>query len=257
MSESKLEMELKKIKKGLTRDEAESIAYSMNEQVKASYCPMCGPNANCRNYVFIKDGKIVRTAGMREAEANRGALCAKGLAAAEWQNSCDRLTTPLLRMGKRGEGKFKKISWNEALDIIADKLKTQKEKYGPESLAILSPALRDYKEISLRFLAVHGSPNHAHSGICALQNLFSFFYTIGGAPVADVANTDLVIYWGKQPAYSGPSGAPARNLTEAYKRRLKVADTDNGKQLLEQIEDLKDLKEAYQTGILKERVKKR
>lgn len=50
---------------------------------------------------------------------------------------------------------------------------------------------------------------------------------------------------------------PELQITEAYKRRLKVADTDNGKQLLEQIEDLKDLKEAYQTGILKERVKKR
>ena len=50
---------------------------------------------------------------------------------------------------------------------------------------------------------------------------------------------------------------PELQITEAYKRRLKVADTDNGKQLFEQIEDLKDLKEAYQPGILKERVKKR
>ncbi|MBQ1417014.1 MAG: hypothetical protein IIY91_06870, partial [Selenomonas sp.] len=48
--------------------------------------------------------------------------------------------------------------------IVADKLLEQKAKYGPESLALLSPAGRDYKDISLRFLAVHGSPNHAHSG---------------------------------------------------------------------------------------------
>ena len=77
------------------------------------------------------------------------------------------------RVGKKGEGKFEKITWDEGLDIIADKLKEQKKKYGPESLAVLSPARRSYNDYFGRFLTVHGSPNYAHSGICAMQMAFA------------------------------------------------------------------------------------
>ena len=124
--------------KGLTYEEALKIAKENGEEVVRAYCPMCGPNTQCRTYAFVKDGRLVRVAGMAEAGMNQGALCAKGLAAVEWQNSPERLKNPLLRVGERGEGKFKEISWDEALDIIADKLCEQKEKYGPETLAILS-----------------------------------------------------------------------------------------------------------------------
>jgi anaerobic selenocysteine-containing dehydrogenase len=208
--------------KGLTYEEALKIAKENGEEVVRAYCPMCGPNTQCRTYAFVKDGRLVRVAGMAEAGMNQGALCAKGLAAVEWQNSPERLKNPLLRVGERGEGKFKEISWDEALDIIADKLSEQKEKYGPETLAILSPAYREFKNISLRFLAVHGSPNHAHSGICAMQNAFSYFYTVGSMAFPDTANADLIIYWGKQPAYSGPANERARSLVEAKKRGAKI-----------------------------------
>lgn len=183
---------------------------------------MCGPQYNCRLYAFRKDGKMTRTIGAAEYDRNRGAICAKGLASAQWVNSPERLTTPLLRIGARGDGKFTPISWNEAIDRIAKILLEQKEKYGPESLAILSPAGRYYKDISLRFLAVHGSPNHAHSGICALQRGFGFCYTIGSPPMCDTENSDLILYWGRQPVYAGPATESARSLVAAKCRGAKI-----------------------------------
>ncbi len=114
------------------------------------------------------------------------------------------------------------ISWDEALDRIADKLLEQKEKYGPESLAILAPAFRTYNPLLQRFLTVHGSPNYGHSGICAMQRMFGFSYTIGGMPRCDYDNSDLIIYWARQPIYAGPATDAARSLIAAKKRKAKI-----------------------------------
>jgi anaerobic selenocysteine-containing dehydrogenase len=67
------------------------------------------------------------------------------------------------RVGEKGEGKFQRITWDEALDIIAAKLKETKEKYGPESYAVLSPEFWPVlSTLGRRFLNVHGSPNYLH-----------------------------------------------------------------------------------------------
>ncbi|MDM7997741.1 MAG: hypothetical protein QUT30_18870 [Acidobacteriota bacterium] len=79
-------------------------------------------------------------------------------------------------------------------------LKEQKKKYGPESLAILSPARRSYSEYLYRFLIAHGSPNYGHSGICAMQKMFAFTYTLGAAPWPDIPQSNLILIWGKQPS---------------------------------------------------------
>ncbi len=108
--------------------------------------------------------------------------CAKAHAAPQWVYSPERLKYPLKRVGAKGEGKFQRITWDEAVSLIADKLKEQKARYGPESLGILSPARRSYSDYLYRFLMTHGSPNYGHSGICAMQRGFTFAYTLGGHP---------------------------------------------------------------------------
>ncbi|MFC1864061.1 molybdopterin-dependent oxidoreductase, partial [Thermodesulfobacteriota bacterium] len=134
------------------------------------------------------------------------------------------LKYPMKRVGKRGEGKFERITWDEALDIIAKKLKSQKKKYGPESLAVLSPAFRSYNPYFGRFLTVHGSPNYAHSGICAAQMLFAFLYTLGTfPPVADYENSDFIVIWGKNPVYSGASKGGSITLADAKSRGARIA----------------------------------
>ena len=162
-----------------TLDEAMAAAAKAGETAIPTLCAMCGPAANCGVYAFTRNGRFTKVAGMKESPVNRGAICPKGHAAPQWVYSPDRLKYPLKRVGQKGEGKFQQITWDEAIGIIADTLQRQKEKYGPESLGMLSPARRTYSEYLYRFLIAHGSPNYGHSGICAMQNAFSFAYTLG------------------------------------------------------------------------------
>jgi anaerobic selenocysteine-containing dehydrogenase len=207
----------------LSWDEARTLAKKRNEKVVPTFCGMCGPGPfGCGIYAFVRNGRFIRVAGMKESPVNRGALCPKGQAAPQWVYSEERLKHPLKRVGKKGEGRFEKISWDEAIQIIADTLKRQKETYGPESLAILSPALRSYSELLRRFLTAHGSPNFGHSGICAMQRAFSFMYTVGDWPSAELGESDLLIYWARQPVYSAPAMMPPKTLVSAKRKGAKV-----------------------------------
>ena len=206
-----------------TLDEAMAAAAKAGETAVPTFCAMCGPAANCGVYAFTKNGRFTKVAGMKESPVNVGAVCPKGQAAPQWVYSPDRLKYPLKRVGKKGEGKFQRITWDEAIGIIADTLKQQKQKYGPESLGMLSPARRTYSEYLYRFLIAHGSPNYGHSGICAMQMGFTFHYTVGDWPRAvDYANSDLVLVWGKQPIYSGPAQDGVRAYVDAKARGAKL-----------------------------------
>lgn len=185
-------------------------------------CGPSGPGGGCGIYAFVKAGRFVRVAGMDESPNNQGALCAKAHAAPQWVYSKDRLTHPLRRIGKKGEGKFEKITWEEAVAHIAEVLTKQKETYGPESLAILAPARRSYSDYLQRFLVAHGSPNYGHSGICAMQRAFAFMYTVGDWVMPDYPRSDMVILWGRQPIYSGPVAPPARAFLAAKLRGATI-----------------------------------
>lgn len=192
------------------------------EQVIPTFCAMCGPLTGCGIYAIVRDGRFVGVEGMPEAPTNRGRLCAKAFAAPQWVYSPQRLKHPLKRVGQRGEGKFEQVGWDEALDIIASRLTQQKAQFGPESLGILAPARRTYADYLFRFLVAHGSPNYGHSGICAQQKRFAFNYTLGAAPVPDLAHSNLILIWGKQPAFSGAPMGQVKAILDAQARGAKL-----------------------------------
>ena len=140
----------------------------------------------------------------------------------QWVYSRERLKYPLKRAGQKGEGKFERLSWDEAIEIVAETLLSQKKQYGPESLAILSPAKRSYNEYIKRFLTAHGSPNYGHSGICAMQRAFSFMYTLADWPGPELDKSDLIIYWGRQPIFSGITMGGPGKLVSAKERGAKI-----------------------------------
>ena len=204
--------------------QAMKAAKAAGEKALPTVCGMCGPGGpggGCGIYAFVKNGKFAKVAGMDESPVNRGAVCAKGHAAPQWVYSPDRLTHPLRRIGKKGEGKFEKISWDDAIAQIAETLQQQKALYGPESLAFLSPSKRSYNDYMARFLVAHGSPNYGHSGICAVQRAFAFMYTVADWP-RHYGETDLIVYWGRQPIYSGPVARPAKAFLAAKQRGAKI-----------------------------------
>ena len=97
-------------------------------------CPYCG--VGCQINLHVRDGKIVKTTGVEEAEPNKGRLCVKGRFGYDFIYSRDRLTTPLIREN----GAMRPASWDEALDLIADRLKTVISESGPDSVAGVSCA---------------------------------------------------------------------------------------------------------------------
>lgn len=120
--------------------QALQYARANGEECIPTVCGMCGPGGpggGCGIYAFVKDGRFTKVAGMDESPVNNGAVCAKGHAASQWVYSPDRLTHPLKRIGKKGKGQFEKISWDAAIDHIAEVLTQQKKTFGAVSPAIL------------------------------------------------------------------------------------------------------------------------
>lgn len=101
-------------------------------------CSYCG--IGCNIELNVKDGRIVKVTSPTDSVVNKGRLCVKGKFGFDFVHSEERLTTPLLRDGEKGEGKFREASWEEALNFVAEKLSEIKNKSGPDSLAFLSSA---------------------------------------------------------------------------------------------------------------------
>ncbi len=84
-------------------------------------------NQGCDAVVHVKDGRVVKVEGDASSHVTKGVLCSKGLASTEHLYHKERLHYPLKRAGERGEGKWEKISWDQAFDEIAEKLKRIRE----------------------------------------------------------------------------------------------------------------------------------
>ena len=101
-----------------------------------TFCELCF--WNCGLIAKVQNGKVVKVDGNPLSERGRGRLCGRGNAALGSLYDPDRLKSPLINIGKRGEPKWKKASWDEALGLIAQKMQAIKEKHGPEAVALFS-----------------------------------------------------------------------------------------------------------------------
>ena len=88
----------------------------------------------CGELVYIKDEKVIKIEGNPEHPITKGHLCLKGFANVQKINSEERVKYPLLRVGERGEGKFKRITWDEAMDYMVEKIQTIVESHSPEAV---------------------------------------------------------------------------------------------------------------------------
>jgi molybdopterin-containing oxidoreductase family molybdopterin binding subunit len=101
--------------------------------------PNCHANPRCGISAHVENGRIVKIEpGAFPLPEYDRLVCAMGMARLEQQYHKDRLRYPLRRIGERGEGRWQKISWNEAFDLLAERLRKVAEQYGSGSLAFFS-----------------------------------------------------------------------------------------------------------------------
>ncbi len=108
----------------------------------ATNCEMCF--WRCGAVAEVADGKVVRVSGNPDHPLTKGRLCARGNAGTELLYDNDRLKYPMVRVGARGEGKFQRVSWEQALDLFAQRLGDLKQKYGAGKRCVL-PARRSLR----------------------------------------------------------------------------------------------------------------
>jgi len=114
---------------GVTLPKQVEAAEAVDKWVKGT-CRFCG--TGCGVYVGVKNGKLVAIKGNPDAKTNFGFLCVKGFLAYKCMYHPDRLKAPMIR---QKDGKFKEVSWDAALNYVADRFKYFRQKYGKDSVA--------------------------------------------------------------------------------------------------------------------------
>ncbi len=169
------------------------------QQVKYTTCYMCA--CRCGIQVTLEEGKVRFIQGNVEHPVNQGVLCAKGSAGIMKQYSPARLSHPMIRRpgSERGAGEFDPISWDDALDLLADRL-AHIRATDPKRLACFTG--RDQLQALTGLWAQqYGTPNWAaHGGFCSVNMAAAGLYSIGfsfwefGAPDWDRAK--YFVLWG-------------------------------------------------------------
>ena len=152
----------------------------MTVETKKIVCGFCA--SHCRYKVKIEDGRFI---GCDVGSFNRNSImgkmwatvvggCPRAIAAADFVYHPDRLNYPLKRVGQRGEGKWERIPWDQALDEVAAKLEKVRDRYGAESLAITSSGEQNTgEEFRVRFQSLFGTPNFLGPHSCGIGMVLS------------------------------------------------------------------------------------
>lgn len=211
-------------------------------------CRFCG--TGCGVLIGTKGGKMVATKADPECPVNSGLNCVKGYFLGKIQYGEDRLTQPMLRMkgGKFNKnGEFKAISWDKALDIVADKYKQAIKKKGPKSVAMFGSGqwtifegIAASKFMKAGLLSNNLDPNARH---CMASAVAGFIRTFGiDEPMGcydDIEHADAFVLWGSNMAEMHPilysrmvnrkltgKNIKVFNLTTFSNRTSEVADLE-------------------------------
>ena len=165
-----------------------------------STCALC--DAGCGIKVRVVEGRAVKIEGNPEHPVNRGGLCSRGQAALQALYHPQRVHSPLRRLGDRGEGSWKLISWDEAIGEIVTKLGKLRAAGHPERLVLIDGEAGTFThELWTRFLSAFGSPNHIGLGSARAAGVkLASLYGMGsyGLPAHDLGRARLVLAFGAE-----------------------------------------------------------
>ncbi len=204
-----------------------TLVTSAADVIVPGACLLCP--SGCGLLARVADGRVVKLEGNPMHPINLGALCPKGQAAPELLYNPDRLAGPLKQAGERGSGQWQPITWDEAIQLIAQKLNDLRAAGHPERAAFMYGEIRgQMRPLIERFMQAVGSPNAisheslnvqaAKLGVYLTQGVYDF-------PAYDLENSNYVLAFGASLLEAGPN--PQRMVSGySYLRRGRA---DRGK----------------------------
>ncbi len=191
-----------------------------------SLCFMC--SVRCPIRVIAKDGQVKWIEGNPHVAGMEGSLCPRGAAGISLLYDDQRVQTPLIRVGERGSGHWRKASWDEALDYVGDKLKKIIDEHGGHAVA-LGERTQLATHVSKTFLKAIGSPNHfTHDALCkgsvntACRSLFGYTDAQMGI---DYKNTKHMVLYGRN-LFESVAVKEVNNMMYALEHGAKLTYID-------------------------------
>ena len=195
-------------------------------EIRRSYCGLCHPR--CGTLLHIEDGNVVKVTGDPDHPITRGVICERGRLMLDHLYHPQRLNHPLKRVGEKGEGRWQRITWDQALDEVAEKLSGLRDKYGAETLAFTHGTKRTYHWDCRRFFNLFGSPNTCGvNTICMCPSYATEYATYGGMVLggAEMMASKCIVMWGCNASKSSPVGAYPK-IVQAKKNGAKIIVID-------------------------------
>lgn len=171
---------------------------------------------SCTTRVYLDGGRVVSITGHDGDPVTRGRLCAKGQLLVQMQDNPYRLRYPQKRTGRRGQGRFVRIGWEQGLDELAAALDRVRKEYGPEALAVFSgtrSGLLSLHGVAALFTDCYGTPNFSGTNpFCATGADLAFEMTQGVSmgnsgnayTDADLGSSDFYLFIGDNMAETRP-----------------------------------------------------
>jgi thiosulfate reductase/polysulfide reductase chain A len=189
-----------------------------------SMCEMCV--WRCGLLAKVKNGRVVKLEGNPDHPHSKGNLCPRGQSGLMNTYDPDRVLTPLIRVGQRGEGQFRKASWEEALDLTASKMQGIKEKYGAESMVFSST--HNLSQVQFEnLLYAFGSPNYGtQRSLCFNAMITAFLLTYGiEEPARKYDDVEFILLVGRN-LMEAISTSETSELSHAIDRGAKLVYLD-------------------------------
>jgi anaerobic selenocysteine-containing dehydrogenase len=192
-------------------------------------------HGGCGLLIHVEDGKIVRVEGDPDYPLNQGTMCAKGIAQVERLNHPDRVRYPMKRAGEKGEGRWERISWEEALSTIAQKIQENIDRGEQRTIAFAQGTPKGLElYMMIRLANLLKVPHVATPGsICHMPRETAAVITCGFFPVPDYDHPPaLVLVWGSNLFQTNEEGVIGSQLRRALDRGAKLVTIDPRKTLL-------------------------
>lgn len=201
-----------------------------DESIKGSHtfvpsiCEMC--STRCAIQARVDENGKVFITGNPHSNSTGAAVCARGGAGVNQLKDKNRLVNPIMRVGEKGENKWKEISWEEAYEYIATKLTEIKEKHGAQSVAFAAKGGFESAFLN-QFAYAYGSPNiFDHGSTCPSGYAVALKSVFGAGNLArDFANAKFMLNFGHN-VFEGIVISYARGIATALQNGCKVVSLD-------------------------------